>query len=48
MKNLVRVSRMRVFWIATALIILTVSAGGYYWYENVAVKYDRITNAKRV
>ena len=38
----------RVLWIALLLAILAISAGGYYWYEQMAVKYDRITNAKRV
>lgn len=41
-------SKTRVLWIAVLLAVLAVSAGGYYWYEQVAVKYDRITNAKRV
>jgi len=40
--------RSRVLWVAVLLAILTVGAGGYYWYEQAAVKYDRITNAKRV
>ena len=38
----------RVLWIALVLAILAISAGGYYWYEQMAIKYDRITNAKRV
>jgi hypothetical protein len=41
-------SKGRVLWIAVLLAVLAVSAGGYFWYEQMAVKYDRITNAKRV
>ncbi|PWK14471.1 hypothetical protein C7459_105231 [Tumebacillus permanentifrigoris] len=42
-------SRLRIVWLAVALCVFAASAGGYYWwYEQVAVKYDRITNAKRV
>jgi hypothetical protein len=42
-------SRSRIIWLALALCVLAASAGGcYWWYEQVAVKYDRITNAKRV
>ena len=41
-------TRSRVLLIAVLLVIFAAGAGGYYWYEQVAVKYDRITNAKRV
>lgn len=42
-------SHARIIWLAVALALLAGSAGGYYWwYEQIAVKYDRITNAKRV
>ncbi|MGZ4030940.1 MAG: hypothetical protein ACXVP5_02335 [Tumebacillaceae bacterium] len=41
-------TKVRVLWIAVLLGVLAFSAGGYYWYEQVNVKYDRITNARRV
>ncbi|WP_161780653.1 hypothetical protein [Tumebacillus flagellatus] len=42
-------ARSRIVWLTVALCLLAGSAGGFYWwYEQVAVKYDRITNAKRV
>ena len=41
-------NRARVLWVAVLLAVLAVSAGGYYWYEQTTIKYDRITNAKRV
>jgi hypothetical protein len=41
-------TRTRVLWIAVLLAVIFFSAGGYFWYEQVNVKYDRITNARRV
>ncbi|MBL0387597.1 hypothetical protein JJB07_13235 [Tumebacillus sp. ITR2] len=42
-------ARSRILWVAVVLCLLAGSAGGYYWWcGQVAVKYDRITNAKRV
>jgi hypothetical protein len=43
-----RSRRSRVLLVGILLALLAVSAGGYYWYEHVSVRYDRITNAKRV
>lgn len=40
--------RSRVLWLVVLLAVLAAGAGGYYYYEQVNVKYDRITNAKRV
>lgn len=38
----------RIFWLAIVLALLAGGAGGWYWYEHSALKYERITNAKRV
>jgi hypothetical protein len=41
-------TKRRIIWVAVLLALLAVSAGGYFWWEQTALKYDRITNAKRV
>lgn len=43
-----RTTKRRVLWVAVLLALLAVSAGGYVWWEQTAIKYERITNAKRV
>lgn len=41
-------SATRIVWLAVLFALLAVGAGGWYWYEHSALKYERITNAKRV
>jgi len=41
-------SAKRILWIAVLLAVFALGLGGYYWYEQVTVRYDRITNATRV
>lgn len=49
MKTIIRPGRSRAYWLMIALLLLVaVSAGSYWWYGQGVVKYDRITNAKRV
>lgn len=49
MKTMIRPGKTRTYWFAlTLLLLFAVSAGSYWWYAQGAVKYDRITNAKRV
>ena len=41
--------KARRYWFAiTFLLVVAIGVGGLWWYEQAAVKYDRITNAKRV
>ncbi|WP_157729460.1 hypothetical protein [Tumebacillus algifaecis] len=48
MEEKVKTTKRRVVWLAVLLALLAVSAGGYVWWDQTAVKYDRITNATRV
>jgi hypothetical protein len=50
MKTMIRPDKVRrTYWLViTLLFVALVSIGGYWWFEQAAVKYDRITNAKRV